>query len=215
MTTSPGEPFRVARHTASYRAGSEDRVGLLRLPGGLLFVLADGAGGLAGAAEAASGIVLAIDRRFFRASAHPSPEDLSRALTEIDRELAVDPQAGQATAIIGCAMPGRVYGVSAGDSQCWLVSDVGSIPLTAHQPERPFVGSGHLRPHPFTHAFHSGTLLVASDGLFNYLDAGEIIRLAATSIVEDVGPALEGALRRRHGNLPDDLSIIVARPRDD
>src|SRR5204862_483704 len=83
--------------------------------------------------------------------------------------------------------------------------------LSQRQQRKPLLGSGGALPVPFEAEFAGGTLLIASDGLFNYAAADRIqgalsepdLRLVASRLVELV--------RLPSGALWDDIAVMVCR----
>jgi serine/threonine protein phosphatase PrpC len=95
---------------------------VLRWRGGYVFVLADGAGGTAGGADAAEAIIASAER--FAQSADLDPTHL---LETLDRQLC---NVGQSTAVIALVSEDQIWGASVGDSGAWLLNKNGVLDLT-------------------------------------------------------------------------------------
>lgn len=170
-----------------------------------LMCLSDGAGGMGG------GLVAS---RLFSDLANEiddlvelnSPLDFESLLRKIDLEISSNPEAGEATGIIAIIRNGSVLGASVGDSQCWLYEPDFEYELSKLQNRKPLLGSGLAVPVGFGPTEISGSLLLASDGLFNYVRDTEIksgIHLGAESLVNLAEKAI--------GYLQDDCSVIIYR----
>jgi PPM family protein phosphatase len=85
---------------------------------GTLLVLADGAGGMAGGAEAAQAVLDHIS-----ALRDALPHDFVAVLSELDGVLAGRPDCGETTAVIAYMNDGEVAGASVGDCCAWLLSE--------------------------------------------------------------------------------------------
>lgn len=129
MRLVPPMPLQFATASASPRPHSEDRVDVHHVEGGLVVVVADGAGGLTGggrAAELALEVVAeAIEAPLFSPftaaglfTAHPWVEVLLRA----DDQIAADPVAGETTlVVVAVAEDGAIVGASCGDSGAMVI----------------------------------------------------------------------------------------------
>jgi hypothetical protein len=100
-----------------------------------------------------------------------------------------------------------LVGASCGDSGAWVVCANGRVDdLTARQRRKPRLGSGGAMPVSFSRPRLAGTLLVATDGLFNYAlpekisavalgddpdgaarDLIQLVRLPGAGLQDDVG----------------------------
>ena len=204
---------------ASYRGNTEDRAAVTLVDGGWLLCLADGTGGISGGARAAELFVAEVVRTaalpsFARNEAEAWAELVERA----DRALVADRQAGETTGIALMVTPSALVGASCGDSQAWLLTSEARLDLTASQARKPRLGSGRARACPFR-AEPRGTLVVASDGLFDYAPHESIAEtaLAAAGDGATLAAAGHGAERLvrlvldRHRPAPDDIAVIVGR----
>ncbi|MGC4086396.1 MAG: hypothetical protein QM756_00585 [Polyangiaceae bacterium] len=73
----------------------------------------------------------------------------------------------------------------------------------------PKLGSGTAAPVPINRCPLAGRLVVATDGLFNYLSREKLVELALLSPVETAVAALIRAARLPSGALQDDIAIVL------
>jgi serine/threonine protein phosphatase PrpC len=199
--------MRFAAATASFREKTEDRT--LVLPVGEHWVvgIADGSGGMAGAAKAAEIFVAGLRRLVdSRAVNLDDPSVWVALLKTLDDEIELHPLAGETTAIALAVTPTSVVGASAGDSRAWLFTDR-SYELTKDQARKPRLGTGRAVPKPFT-AQARGTLVAGTDGLFDYA-AIDDIRAIALAGAQDAADALVQLPRARSRALPDDVAVVI------
>jgi serine/threonine protein phosphatase PrpC len=212
--------------TDGYKSALEDRAAIL--PAGndaaspLIVVVADGAGGRAGGAEAAEQTlrcVLAWTSEQW--GTRMSGAVLAGLLSNIDAALVADALAGETTGVVLALSPASIMGASAGDSEAWRIGADGTLAedLTRRQ-RRLRLGTGAAGPVWFeaAHPLAPGqTLLVASDGLFKYADATRIVQTVAdaatTEPLEPVARRLVNLVRLRSGALPDDVAVVLCRCR--
>jgi PPM family protein phosphatase len=162
--------------------------------------LADGAGGTSRAAEAANAVV----------AAAMTDDDDNDLLERVDAQLIA--QGGQTTAVVLSLTRSSVTGASVGDSQAWLVGDA-IVELTANQRRKPLVGDGCL-PVAFSHGpIGTATLVVGSDGLFGYAQRRAIALLATQKNLQRAAEQLIELVRLRTGDVPDDVTLVLARLR--
>ncbi len=187
----------------------QDRAEFFWCGSSLVLVVADGAGGMSGGAEAAQFLVEGIKKQV--GSTNVNPDGLSKILTSLDREMAAIGAYGETTGVIVALSDNGVFGASVGDSGAFVFSRNGLENLTANQTRKPFLGSGRAIPIPFTRESLVGTLLVATDGLLKYTS---LEKIAATILATDFDSAaskLVELVRYQSGALPDDISILLAR----
>ena len=195
------------------RAGGkelQDRAEFFWCGSDLVLVVADGAGGMSGGAEAAQFFVEGIKRRI--GSASLNTDELTELLTSLDREMATIGAYGETTGVIAILSGTSIFGASVGDSGAIIFSKSGLKNLTANQVRKPFLGSGRAIPIPFTHELSNETLLVATDGLLKYTSLEKIAATILASDFESAASKLVGLVRYQSGALPDDISILLARP---
>jgi PPM family protein phosphatase len=187
-------------------AGSvgQDRLLVRPFRDGQLLVLADGAGGTSGGADAADAVIA-----FARTLDAPSETDWPSILKDMDRLIAGYTRPGETTAILAYLASDRPVGASVGDSEAWGVSEDQVTDLTGAQRRKPLLGSGRAIPVGFGPAPRTKRVLIASDGLFKYAPADTIRRLSLLPPHEAVR-ALIDAARMPNGKLQDDVAVIVA-----
>lgn len=184
----------------------QDRAASFRYGGGTLYVLADGAGGTGSGGQAAD-LALEVACAFSKGEFGT----LATALLELDRK--VSALGGRTTVVIVTVVAGLIRGIIAGDSVAWLV-DRGTVrDLSMGQGRRPMVGDGAVGVE-FGPIELTGTLLLASDGLTNYVSAARIRELLAASSLQGCAAALIESARLKNGSLQDDVAVVVARAVD-
>jgi PPM family protein phosphatase len=177
---------------------------------GHVFALCDGAGGIAGAGEAAD---LVSSHMVEIASAPRSRVGavLVEALHDLDKSPALAAAAGQTTALVAVVANGLVEGVSVGDSEAWLVSDADDIALTADQNRKPLVGSRLCSAIAFGPVPMRGTLVLGSDGLFKYCPREKLLSIARSAELDLIPELLLRASQLPSGKLQDDFAVLVCR----
>lgn len=202
-------PFEFSSVTLNLAASheSEDRVSVRDTEAGVCVVLADGAGGVSGGAEAAETVV-----RYFDAVKAFSEDSVARDLSKIDCQLESGATAGDSTGVVAVLAKDRIFGASVGDSEAiFLPFDGELVDLTKEQRRKPLLGSGAARPISYSCSLQPGVLLVGSDGLFHYAKFPDIISCLAGDSLEAVAGALADLARLPAGGLQDDLSLVVVR----
>jgi serine/threonine protein phosphatase PrpC len=183
-------------------ASGQDRAVVVERAGGLVIALADGAGGTSAGGVAAQAVVSAV------ASA-PAGTDWEALLEALDADVARRGR-GHTTAIVLAIDEHGITGCGVGDSGAWLVGD-DVVDLCAGHRRKPFVGDGCF-PVPITAGpIGTATLLVASDGLFNYAPHRQIARIARTADLTAAARALIELVRLPAGGLQDDVSVVLCR----
>lgn len=192
----------------------QDYAAAIDLGHAVILVVADGAGGVAGSEHAAQLVVERIERHARSATDVIDPVPWVRLLAALDAAIASEGSLGESTAIV-CAMDahGNCGGVSVGDSSAWVVSPSGVLDLTARQKRKPLLGSGRAVVVPFFHRLATPwTVLVGTDGLFNYSPRTRILELvAATRSVEELAVELAEAVQLPSGGFQDDIAVVIAR----
>ena len=185
--------------SASPNARSQDRLAVFQRGDTVVAVIADGAGGTAGGAEAASRVVEKV-RQIVESDTPLSAPGLWRQ-TLLELSLDLEP-IGQTTAVI----VGGGRGASVGDSCAWLITRGGHVDLTEGQPRKPLLGGGFAEPHTFdVRLGPDDTLLVATDGLWKYLPLERLSALARAPVLS--AEALVAAVHP----LQDDVSVVLLR----
>jgi hypothetical protein len=199
-----------AEAMASNRRRSQDRTDVIAHGDALVVVVADGAGGMRGGATASDALVDAVRSRLAQGTL--DPYDLrawSELLEETDSSLA-RALAGETTAVLVVIGEHGVVGLSAGDSEAWVVSPTAIDRLTETQ-SRQRIGSGRATPTSFHRRALEGTLLVGTDGLFKYVDAASIVAACSGPVIE-AADRLAALPRLASGVYPDDVAaVVVAR----
>ena len=203
--------FAHARVVQGAEGRGQDRVHIGDLSDGLLLVVADGAGGTSGGAEAAE---LAVRLIVERTSALPATAELwCKLLASVDGTIASSGHGGETTLVAALVDGQGVRGASVGDSGAWLVDRNGGVDLTRAQRRKPLLGSGAAVATPFSHSMTSETLLVATDGLLKYAKPERLCTIARGEDLEAAVQALLAAVRLRSGALQDDVAAVLCRRR--
>jgi serine/threonine protein phosphatase PrpC len=206
--------FRFATAAATPRTDgtTEDRVAVHQLGDALVIVVADGAGGIPRGDVAADAVVRGIaDAIANEPGTFLRVEGLVALLRRLDDDIERAPLAGETTAVVVVVTEHGVFGASCGDSGAWLVEDVGYDDLTADRRRTLRLGSGRTMPVPFVRAGVGGTLLVASDGLFNYTRPETICSDARGISLTAAACGLVASVRTVRGDLMDDVAIALVR----
>ena len=173
------------------------------LAGRTVFVVVDGAGGVAGGAVAAETVCEAVVEQCRR----DDQADWVRCLGNVDRSMSV----GQAAAVVvEIREDGTVVGASVGDCEVWIFEDGGHRSLTAGQSRKPLLGEGRAIPVGFETVSNKCTIVAATDGLWKYLDRASIVRAVAAGPLDEVVDALVAGVRTRSGVLQDDVCVALA-----
>lgn len=196
-------PFKITAllvHVVEASPGrGQDRAGAEKTPSGHLLVLADGAGGTSGGAEAATRVVDGV----FGADPR-SAQACVDLLASLDDRLG----GGETTAVLLRVADGVVFGASVGDSSAQMLRGGELVDLTKNQRRKPLLGSGRatvvaIEPVPL-----EGPVIVASDGLFSYVYHARILEILSRPFA-DISSALVKAAKLPAGGLQDDLSFVV------
>ena len=184
----------------------QDRLETFRFGDKVVFIVADGAGGRSGAAQAAE---------FFIRSAGSAARNLVSAqdcfalLCQLDQKLAAANDCGETTGVIAIVSANKIFGANVGDSAAWLFTPDGKEELS--RVRKPYLGTGVAVPHQFERKSGVGALVVASDGLWKYTGLELIEQKVRTASPERLASELAGLVRLRSGAFPDDLAIAVCR----
>ena len=184
----------------------QDRAEIVRLGNKTIFVVADGAGGRSGAAQAAEFVV----RSSCEIAANLiGPEDCFSLLYELDQKISGAADCGETTGVIVVLTSGELFGANVGDSAAWLFTPDDKEELT--RVRKPYLGTGVAAPHQFARKTNGGTLVVASDGLWKYTSLELIDRAVRTVDPEQLATELARLVRLRSGNFPDDIAITTCQ----
>ncbi len=206
--------FFIARAAASSRPeGSHDRADVFARGDVAVLVVADGAGGLVGAAAASETILertrtVVLDPTFDLLA----PSFWERLFRDVDAELA-SRSAGETTALVVVLAPRILLCTVAGDSEAWLVRAAAVERLT-ESASRARLGSGHARPVTVLRGeLELGDRLVAAtDGLFRHVSEDRLLAILRRERFGGIADALVEAARSPSGTLADDVAVLVAEP---
>jgi serine/threonine protein phosphatase PrpC len=198
---------------ASSRRASEDRALVFDAGERTVIVVADGAGGIAGGAHASDAVIAAVKSVIDDQSADLDAPFAWRAVLErVDEELART-RGGESTGVVVCVSPRSLVGAAVGDSGAWIVRDDGIDELTSGRATRR-AGTGMAEPILFSRPPLSGTLVVASDGLFAYADRGIIANVVRDRAPDDAAEELRRLVQLPSGAYHDDVAIVVVSQRE-
>jgi len=206
--------FQTDLATAAANSKNQDRATFLEYPQGLLLIIADGAGGMGGGAEAAELVIQIVKEQIGPNIQFTNPLIWNNILQETDSRLLAHPIAGETTAVIVAISNRIIYGASVGDSGAFLIQGQTDFELTAQQQRKPLLGSGIAMPSPYGPIPFHGTLLLATDGLIKYAPMTKIHQMVLNNPIESVAQSLIESVRYPSGHLPDDVSVIVCKPED-
>lgn len=168
-------------------------------------VVADGAGGSPGGAAAAEVVCGVVVERGLRGGV----VDWERCLANVDFRMSRSPGRA-AVVVVEIRDDGSIVGASAGDCEARTFALSGlSRDLTGEQVRKPLLGDGHAHPVGFSARLEKEELLlVATDGLWKYLDRVRIAEAAVLSS-EEAAKALVAGVRTRSGALQDDVAFAI------
>jgi len=201
--------FKVSKQIQAGDREVQDRAEFFWCGSNLVLVVADGAGGMGGGAEAAEFVVKGVKERI--SSLELDSESLTNLVASLDREMAASGAFGETTCVLVVLSSAGIIGTSVGDSGAFIFSKIGVESLTVNQLRKPFVGSGRAMPVGFTGSSFEGTLLLASDGLLKYTSQQKIADTIATTDFESMAEKLIALVRYQSGASPDDVSVLLAR----
>lgn len=208
--------LKVATAQASFREATEDRFAVIHLDdGGLVVVVADGAGGLSGGSRAADLAVKHVEYAVRSGELDPKDGDAwVRLLRELDIKVEADPEAGETTLVVVVITDDGITAVSCGDSGALMVTDDGVDDLTIHQHRKRRLGSGRALPVPFSRPALEGTLIVASDGLLAFCPQPRIAEFvrAWDDDLDEAANELVEVVRLPGGDLIDDVAVVLVSP---
>lgn len=196
---------------ASGRSRSQDSVGIFERNETVVVVVADGGGGMRGGEDASRCLVTVVasavsDLGFELESVQPWI-DLFKAT---DIALAAN-GAGETTGLVVALGARGLVGVSAGDSEAWVVTPTAVQDLTVGQQTKQRFGSSRATPTSFQRPTLGGVLLIASDGLFKYAAIEVIARIIRNNPMSTAADLLVDLVRLRSGKVADDVSIVLVR----
>lgn len=182
------------------RGHGEDRIRVVECSGHKVIVVADGAGGVVGGADAAE---------FVCGSAIGNAESWPAWLAQVDTVLTAKGTGLAAAVVLSITDDGAIRGASVGDCEAWVFGQGKVVDLTAGQSRKPLLGDGGARPVGFTARLEAGAaLIVASDGLWKYVGHARIVEAAALRPLGSAAEALVNGARLRSGSLQDDIAFV-------
>ncbi len=209
-------PFTIATRTASFRRPelSEDRTAVHHVPGGVVVVVADGAGGIAGGGPAADLVLRVVAEAIAQPGFPPfTPAAWTELLVRADALVVRDRMAGETTCVVVAVRDdGRMVGASVGDSGAIVVAVDGRIDdLTEGQHRKRRLGGGRAAPVLFERP-NLDVLVIATDGLFSYARPEVIAQVVATQEdLDATAQALVEVVRLPSGSFMDDVAVALVR----
>ncbi|HEY3446590.1 MAG TPA: protein phosphatase 2C domain-containing protein [Myxococcales bacterium] len=202
-------PFSTANLVIQAKAGGQDRHLVVAIDGGLVLVVADGAGGTSNGGWAADFVI----RKVELAARGPLESiDPAALLATIDGELLDANWGGQSTAVLALVTEDRIRGASVGDSAALVVGEAGVSELTSSQVRKPLLGDGMAQPVAFSSGpLGADTLLLATDGLTKYVAQDKLALACRHPELIEIPRKLGDLVRPASGGLWDDVAAIVCR----
>lgn len=195
----------TTRTEEARRGYGEDRIGVVECSGHNVIVVADGAGGVVGGADAAE---------FVCSSAIGNVESLPAWLAQVDAALTMRGAGLAAAVALSITDDGAIHGASVGDCEAWIFDQGKAVDLTAGQSRKPLLGDGGAEPVGFTARLEVGAaLIIASDGLWKYVGHARIVEAAAMRPLGSAAEALVDGARLRSGSLQDDIAFVICEAR--
>lgn len=194
--------------------GLDDRAVVYQKSDFLVAVVADGAGGMSGASEAADYFLQSIQKKISTEVRNIMDHTYwHQVLVEIDTLLYKHPIAGETTGIIAAFNTKNNYivGASVGDSEAYIISNKYCC-LTEDQYRKPLLGSGSAIPIPFGPIAIDGTLILGSDGLFKYTSLSKISQITQFYQPKKSILRLFDLVKLPNDSFMDDVSVIVIKP---
>jgi PPM family protein phosphatase len=207
----PPATFAVGKMVEGDQGEPEDRAAVIIREDTALLVIADGVGGRPGGGDAAEMALELVRHAAGRLKDLRDAETWVGVLADIDRHILGDPLAGETTAVVAAVWAGGAAGASVGDSGAWLITPWSSEELTQHQNLKPVLGTGGAVPAPFFTRASTGSVLLATDGLFKYTGAEKICQVVRERAPGEAAAGLVDLVRLRSGMLPDDVGVVVCR----
>lgn len=203
--------MRCLRHNSIVsfaNAQGADRTFVSQTPNGHVFVVADGAAGIAGGSHAAEQCV-AFVQNMIAANVPRDEVYWMEALTRLDDAMLRDGNAGESTCIVIEVRDGVCFGACVGDSRAVHFDGDESVDLTLQQSRKPLLGSGDAVLSPIRFDLKAGRLLMATDGLWKYALWSDILAVLDSHVWESLPVQLVDSVRLPSGNLQDDVGVVV------
>lgn len=202
--------YSIAYCSKSDSNTSQDRALCAVKEGQAFVVLADGAGGFGGGDEVAEAIVEFSGKCFVSGELTETTE-CAETLLSLDRSLRAKGDLGESTAAVVIADRGVLFGASVGDSGVLLIDRSHVIDLTSDQNRKPRIGTGRARPVSFGPVPFEGIVMIASDGVLDYLDKTALLGIIHREEFLSVPEKVIEHIRHTHRSLPDDASVALIR----
>lgn len=203
--------FILAIETAASGTENQDRATSFRYEDALVVVVSDGAGGIGGGSLAAHYTTDRTEQLVRASSELPDSDAVGGILKTIDKELAPKSEAGECTAVVLVALEKSIWGASVGDSAVWMVGIGPPQNLTSDQHRKPLLGSSEATPVAFGPHNLFGSLVIGTDGLFNYVKPDTISTVASLETPSVAASLLIDAGRLPSGDLQDDITVVVCK----
>ncbi|MCA9249992.1 MAG: protein phosphatase 2C domain-containing protein [Phycisphaerales bacterium] len=203
--------MRCLRHNSIVsfaNAQGADRTFISQTPNGHVFVVADGAGGVAGGSHAATQCVSFV-QNIVVANLLRDEVYWVEALTRLDEAMLRDRSAGESTCIVIEVRDGVCFGTCVGDSRAVHFDGDEAVDLTFQQSRKPLLGSGDAVLRPIRFDLKAGRLVLATDGLWKYALRNDILTVLDSGDWESLPGQLVDSVRLPSGNLQDDVGIII------
>jgi serine/threonine protein phosphatase PrpC len=181
-------------------------VKVVDLDGGVVIVVADGAGGSGAGAEAAELVIREVTAA---ASLERDAQGWCDVLRQTDQRIG----AGESTCVVVARSAHGLVGASVGDSRAWLLENDEIIDVTASQVRKPLLGTGEAQPVGFSRSPSTGLLLACTDGFCNYVRRETLLREILWIDFATLARKLVEMVRLPSGELWDDIGIVACRPR--
>jgi PPM family protein phosphatase len=198
--------FETTSITVACKQRCEDRVKVLDLDGGVVIIVADGAGGTGAGGQAADTVSREVTAA---ASLEHDAEAWCGILRQTDCRVGV----GESTCVVVARSSKGIVGASVGDSKAWLLENGDLDDLTRNQVRKPLLGSGEAQPVGFMHTASQGLLLVCTDGFSNYVRRDTLLKEILWIDFSILPRKLVEMVRLASGDLWDDVGIVVCKPR--
>ncbi|MBC8136007.1 MAG: protein phosphatase 2C domain-containing protein [Fibrella sp.] len=208
--------YTTTRLLDSYRETSEDRAEFIVVAEDVLvLIVADGVGGRENGGNAATRAVERMRESVGVASVRQLSETRfwEQTFRFVDEVVSSDVTCGETTLVALCLTPKRIAGACVGDSEAWWVDASGGVRVLTEGGRKPYLGRGMADPVSFAFPTpRTGTLLVATDGLFKYADAERIAQTITQGApdLQAIAPALRDLVRSSSGTLYDDFAVLLA-----
>jgi serine/threonine protein phosphatase PrpC len=190
---------------------SHDRVKVVQQGRRTVIALADGAGGMSGAGEAAEQVVNSLVKAFAGDKVDATPDSCAEALAAVDQTVTSNPRAGETTGLLIVIDDDSVVGASVGDCVAWVVPpDDEPREVTVHQMRKPRIGTGRASPMGFGPTSLDGLLFVMTDGVADYITGEQLTALVRRVEREQLARNLLDGIRLPSGNLTDHATVLVA-----